>query len=148
MVDYTTREVTELGDRYDAVLQVAGTHGPSTLRRLLVADGTLVQLSGDSPNKWVGPVGRIIAGRLHGLRGSKTITSFTVQPNGADLELLTQLVESGAVRSHIAQTWRLGDVGAALEQLETGHTRGKAVVTMNSRPQEDGPDQLRRTATG
>jgi NADPH:quinone reductase-like Zn-dependent oxidoreductase len=132
VVDYTAQDLTELPDRYDSIMQVAGTHGPSTLRRFLTPDGTLVQLSGDSPNRWVGPIGRIISGRLHGLRGSGTITSFTVQPNRDDLELLTQLIERGALRSHIEQTWDLADIGTALEQLEIGHTRGKAVVTMAS----------------
>ena len=145
VVDYTARDVTELGDRYDVVVQVAGTHGPGTLRKLLTHDGTLVQLSGDSPNRWVGPVGRIITGRLHGLRRSKTVTSFTVQPNRDDLERLTQLIESDAVRTHVGQTWRLEDVGTALEHLETGHTRGKVVVVMTSSLQDASSDPTRGT---
>ena len=52
-------------ERYDLVVQAAGTERASRLRRLLEPDGTLIQLSGDSPNRWFGPLGRIVAGRLH-----------------------------------------------------------------------------------
>lgn len=80
-----------------------------------------MQLSGDSPNQWVGRGGRILAGRLRSRRPSESITSFTVQPSRADLEYLTELIESGAVRTHIGETWDLDEVGKGLERLEAGH---------------------------
>ena len=91
-----------------------------------------MQLSGDSPNRWVGPAGRVIAGRLHGRRRREAITSFTVQPSRTDLEHLAELIEDGAVRTHIGETWDLNEVGVGLERLEAGHTRGKAVVKVAS----------------
>ena len=96
-IDYTIEDVTEMTDRYDLVLQVAGTHRASQLRRLLTPKGTLVQLSGDSPNHWVGPLGRILAGRVLSVFVGQTVTSFTVQPNRDDLEVLASLVDRGVV---------------------------------------------------
>jgi NADPH:quinone reductase-like Zn-dependent oxidoreductase len=130
VVDYTTQDVTAVSERYDVVVQVAGTHAASRLRQLLTEDGTLIQISGDSPNRWFGPLGRIVAGRLRSVFGSRTVTSFTVRPDRGDLELLTSLVENGTVRSHVDRTYALADIGAALERLEAGRTRGKVTITI------------------
>jgi NADPH:quinone reductase-like Zn-dependent oxidoreductase len=131
VIDYTSADITKTTDRYDLVTQVAGTLRASRLRRLLTPNGTLVQLSGDSPNRWVGPLGRIIGGRLRSVIAAQTITSFTVQPNRDDLELLASLIDSGALRPHLHRTYVLDEVAAALEHVETGRTRGKVAVTLH-----------------
>ena len=130
VIDYTIDDVTETTERYDIVLQVAGTHRASRLRRLLTPTGTLVQLSGDSPNRWVGPLGRILAGRVLSVFVGQTITSFTVQPNRDDLELLASLVDHGVVRTHLDRTYTLAAVAEAIEHVETGRTRGKVAITI------------------
>ena len=129
-IDYTIEDVTETTDRYDLVLQVAGTHRASQLRRLLTPKGTLVQLSGDSPNHWVGPLGRILAGRVLSVFVGQTVTSFTVQPNRDDLEVLASLVDRGVVRTNLERTYSLGAVAQAIKHVETGRTRGKVAITI------------------
>src|SRR5205085_1407216 len=62
VTDYTTEDVTA-GGPYDVILQLAGTTPASTLRRSLTRRGRLLQLSGDSRNRLIGPLGRILAGR-------------------------------------------------------------------------------------
>ena len=133
VVDYTAQDVTAAGVRYDLVVQVAGTHSASRLRRILTPTGTLVQISGDSPNRWIGPVGRILAGRLQSRSTGRTVKSFTVQPNRPDLDLLAGLLADGTLRSVVERTCALEDVGAALEELESGRTRGKVTVAVAPR---------------
>jgi NADPH:quinone reductase-like Zn-dependent oxidoreductase len=130
VIDYTTQAITETPDRYDLILQAAGTHPASRLRRVLTPTGTLVQISGDSPNHWVGPLGRILAGRLLSLFVGQTITSFTVRPNREDLEFLAALIEKGVLRTHVDRTYGLDDLPEALERLESGRTRGKVAVAV------------------
>jgi NADPH:quinone reductase-like Zn-dependent oxidoreductase len=130
VVDYTAEDVTTTTDRYDLVVQVAGTHRARRLRRLLTPDGTLVQLSGDSQNRWIGPLGRILAGRLLSVFISQTVTSFTVRPNRDDLALLASLVDTGVLRTHLDRSDVLGDVVDAIEHVEAGRTRGKVAVTV------------------
>lgn len=127
-IDYTTHDITQSADRWDLVLQLAGTHSASRLRRLLTPDGTLVQISGDSANRWVGPLGRILAGRLLSILAPQTITSFTVQPDRGDLELLGSLVDDGVLRTHIDSAHDLDDIVGALAHVESGRTRGKVTV--------------------
>ncbi len=139
-IDYTTQDVGETRERYDLVLQLAGTDPASRLRRVLTPAGTLVQISGESDNRWVGPLGRIIAGRLQSILGHQTITSFTVQPNRTDLELLTSLIEKGALRTRVDSTYTLDDLGEALARVETGRTRGKVTVNVTAGRSSDEVD--------
>lgn len=60
------------------------------------------------------------------------MTSFTVEPNRADLGLLASLIEAEALRVHLDRTCTLGEVGEALERMESGHTRGKVAVTVKA----------------
>ena len=99
VIDYTTDDITRSTERYDLIVQVAGTQTAKQLRRLLTPKGTLVQLSGDSPNRWVGPLGRILAGRLGTTFSPQTVTSFTVKPTRDDLALLASLYDRGGLRS-------------------------------------------------
>lgn len=128
VVDYTARDLTTLTGRYDLVLQLAGTHTARQLRRLLTPTGTLIQLSGDSPNRWFGPLGRVVSGQVLSRFVSQTVKVFTVAPTRDDLALLAHLVDGGALRSHVDRAVRLEDVADALEHLETGRARGKVVV--------------------
>ena len=56
---------------------------------------------------------------------------FLSRPNREDLALLKQLLESSALRPVIGRTFPLRDTPAALEYLETGHARGKVVITVS-----------------
>ena len=133
VIDYTVQGLTDTTERYDLILHVAGSHPASRLRRLLTPDGTLIQISGDSKNRWIGPVGRVVSGRIQSLFVGQTITSFTVQPNLDDLELLASLIEDGAIRTQVDRTYALGDLGEALERVESGRARGKVTVTVTPR---------------
>jgi NADPH:quinone reductase-like Zn-dependent oxidoreductase len=136
VIDYTTDDITESTERFDVIVQVAGTQTARRLRRLLTPQGTLVQLSGDSPNRWVGPLGRILGGRLGAIFSAQTVTTFTVKPRRDDLELLASLYDGGVLRSELDRTYELGDVAHALEHLETGRTRGKVAITVTSTPED------------
>lgn len=137
VVDYTVQDVAATTDRYDLIVQLGGTHRAARLRRILTPNGTLVQLSGDSANRWVGPLPRIVAGRLLSVFAGQTITSFTVQPNREDLELLSSLIEDEVVRTHVDRSYLLDEIGAAVEKVESGRTRGKVTVTVAPRTSTD-----------
>ncbi|HVL06025.1 MAG TPA: NAD(P)-dependent alcohol dehydrogenase [Acidimicrobiales bacterium] len=132
VIDYTEADFTRGSRRYDLILQAAGSHSARACRRALTADGTLVQISGDSPNRWVGPLGRITTGRLLSALVSQRITSFTVQPNRQDLDFIRSLVEAGTVAPLIDRTYPLTHIHDAIRHVETGHARGKVAVTISA----------------
>ncbi|HWL36578.1 MAG TPA: NAD(P)-dependent alcohol dehydrogenase [Frankiaceae bacterium] len=132
VVDYTSAQRWDEGGPYDLILQLGGTASASALRRLLTREGTLVQLSGDSGNRWTGPLGRVAAGAFLSRFVSQTITTYTVRPHREDLEHLARLAADGSLRPVIDTTYALAGVADAIGHVERGHTRGKVVVDVRT----------------
>src|SRR5918997_3142267 len=80
VIDYTKEDFTQGGERYDLILQAAGTRSPSDCRRALTSKGTLVQISGESDGRWIGPMDRIIKAVVLSPFVSQKMASFTVKP--------------------------------------------------------------------
>jgi NADPH:quinone reductase-like Zn-dependent oxidoreductase len=130
VVDYTTTDVTTLDERFDLILQLAGTASAASLAPLLAPGGRLVMSSGDSPNRWIGPFGRVIRGVLAGKRSGRSIVVLTTKWNAGDLAFLTGLVEAGAIRPVVTRVYSLADTADAIRHVETGHSRGKVVISI------------------
>ena len=130
VIDYTKEDFTQSGQKYDLIFQLAGTRSPSDCRRALTSKGTLVQISGDSDDRWIGPVDRIIKALVLSPFVSQKMASFTVKPNKEDLQFLKQLIEAGKLTSVIDRTYSLSETPEAIRYLENGHARGKVVITV------------------
>jgi NADPH:quinone reductase-like Zn-dependent oxidoreductase len=130
IIDYTKEDFTRSGQKYDLIFQLAGTRSPSECRRALTPKGTLVQISGDSDGRWIGPVDRIIKALVLSPFVSQKMASFTVKPNKADLQFLKQLIEAGRLTPVIDRTYSLSETPEAIRYLENGHTRGKVIITV------------------
>lgn len=144
VLDHTTDDLAS-GGPYDAIIQLGGTVPASTLRRSLAPNGRLLQLSGDSTNRLVGPVGRILAGRALSIFVPQTITSFTVRPSARDLDELRRHIEAGDVRPVIGRSFALDDIHAAFAHVESGGGAGKALVSIASAAATDGASTARST---
>src|SRR5215212_1237788 len=133
VIDYTREDFTQSGQRYDLIFQLAGTRSPLDCRRALTSRGTLVQISGDSNDRWIGPVDRIIKAVVLSPFVSQKMASFTVKPNKEDLRFLKQLIEAGQLAPVIDRTYPLSETPEAIRYLENGHARGKVVITVPGR---------------
>jgi NADPH:quinone reductase-like Zn-dependent oxidoreductase len=58
------------------------------------------------------------------------VTLIFVRPDGAQLQQIIALMEAGKVRLEVAKVFPLSQVANAHQQVETGHTRGKVVLTV------------------
>ena len=130
VIDYTREDFTQSGQKYDLIFQLAGTRSPSDCRRTLTSRGTLVQISGDSNGRWIGPLDRIIKALVLSPFVSQRLASFTVKPNKEDLRFLGQLIESGKLTPVIDRKYSLSETAGAIRYLENGHARGKVVITV------------------
>jgi NADPH:quinone reductase-like Zn-dependent oxidoreductase len=137
VIDYTQQDFTRLGQRYDLIFQLAGTHSAMDCRRALTANGTLVLSSGDSPNRWIGPIGRILAAVAASPFVSQRIVVLDTKNRAQDLQCLTELIEAGKVTPVIDRTYPLQDAAEAVRYLETGHARGKVVLSVSISDQVD-----------
>lgn len=130
VIDYTTDDFTQADPKYDLVLQLAGTHSPADLRRVLTPKGTLVLCSGDSEGRWIGPVDRILKAVALSPFVSQSLGTFVMKPSTKDLEFLRELIEADELKPVIDRTYSLSEVPEAIRYLEEGHVRGKIAITV------------------
>jgi NADPH:quinone reductase-like Zn-dependent oxidoreductase len=130
VIDYTREDFTRNGQKYDVILQLAGTRSPSECRRALTPTGTLLLSSGDSNGRWIGPMTRILKAIVLSPFVSQRLASFEAKQSGEDLQVLKGLIETGKVTPVIDRMYSLGDVPEAIRYLEEGHARGKIVITV------------------
>ena len=109
-----------------------GNHSLSARRRALTATGTLL-LSYVGTNRWVGPIGHILAAVVLTRFTSHRIVSFTTAPSSADLLVLAQLTDDGKIVPVIDRTYRLDQAAEAIRYLELGHARGKVIISISDR---------------
>ena len=78
----------------------------------------------------LGPVTLILKARVRSRFVSQRLLSFFAQLRRDDLVVLTELIEAGKVTPVIDQTYPLSEAPEAIRYLETGHARGKIVITV------------------
>lgn len=129
VLDYTRDDLLATTDRYDVILQAAGTMAPGRLRRLLTRDGTLVLSSGQGR---LNGVDRIIKALVTSPFVSQRLVTFTTRENRDDLLAIRELIEAGAVTPVIDRTYPLTDAADAVRYVAAGHTRGKVLITIGA----------------
>ncbi len=127
VVDYTRTDVTTAGERYDVILQLAGTESPRRLRRALVPGGTLVLSNGTGR---VAGVDRIVVAMLLNPFVRERLVVYETKENGADLATLAGMIAAGQVRPVIDRTYPLAAAAEAMYYLEAGHARGKIILAV------------------
>jgi NADPH:quinone reductase-like Zn-dependent oxidoreductase len=130
VVDYTQADVTESGQRYDVVLDIAGNRPLGRLRRVLAPRGTLVIVGGEGGDRLTGGLDRQFRAVLLSLVVRQRMRFFVAVAKRPDLETIRELVESGAVRPAVDRSYPLVEAAQAVRDLAEGRVRGKAVVTV------------------
>ena len=130
VIDYTQEDFTQSGQKYDLILQLAGTRSPSDCRHALTPKGTLLLSSGESSGRWIGPVDRIINAVVLSPFVSQRLVAFEAKRSKEDLQVLKELIEAEKVMPVIDRTYPLSDLPEAIRYLEEGHARGKVVITV------------------
>jgi NADPH:quinone reductase-like Zn-dependent oxidoreductase len=130
VVDYTQEDCTRTGERYDLLLDIAGTRPFSDLRRVLQPDATVVAVGGPRANRLLGPLGHLARSRLAAVRASQKLVFFIAQFDKEDMETLRGLLEDGKMASVVDSVYPLDQLAAALRHMGEGHPRGKIVVTV------------------
>lgn len=131
VVDYTRGDYTRSGERFDVVLDVAGTRTWRENRRVLAPGGTLVLTGAPSGNRLTGPMGRIARLWLTSRLGSRKLVFFVCRPNRPDLAVMRELIEAGKVRPAVDRVYTFGELPEALAAMGEGHVQGKLVVNVD-----------------
>ncbi|KPI20031.1 NADPH:quinone reductase [Actinobacteria bacterium OK074] len=130
VVDYTREAITDRPVRYDLIVDAAGNRSLRALRRVLAPRGTAVFVGGEDGGPVLGGIDRWARGLvLSAFVGQRLRPVFAVVRR-QDLLTLKALAESGAITPILDRTYPLADAPAAVRHLETGHPRGKLVLTV------------------
>ena len=128
VIDYSKEDITRRPERYDAVLDIASTRSISSMRRLLVPNGTFVQV-GAAKSGWIGVFGRIFGVMVRKRVLRQRVTFYMAQGTPADLVVLRDMIESGKLRPVIDRTYPLSEAREAVRYVGTGEARAKVVIT-------------------
>jgi NADPH:quinone reductase-like Zn-dependent oxidoreductase len=135
VIDYTSEDFTQ-GDRfYDLIVQLSGNRTAAEMRRALTPRGALVVAGGGTgrgdDQGGMGEVMRLmIIGQLFSRFMRQRELMFMARIRKADLVFIAGLIETGKLTPVIDRTYPLAETGDAIRHVETGHARGKVIVTM------------------
>jgi NADPH:quinone reductase-like Zn-dependent oxidoreductase len=116
-VDYTAQDVTEAVHDVDLAFDTVGGETTQTLVATVREGGVIVTIAGPPPRQEAAE---------RGVRADLLIMS----PDSGQLARIAELVAGGEVHVEIAQTFALAEVAKAHERSESGHVRGKLILTV------------------
>jgi len=128
VVDYTQTDYTRGAERYDVILDAAGTHSLSANRRVLAPTGTMVLVGALKFGNWFGPLVAPAKALVLSRFSRQTLAPLVAKIARDDLEQLAGLVDAGTLTPVIDRTYPLRETAEAIRYLEEGHARGKVVV--------------------
>jgi NADPH:quinone reductase-like Zn-dependent oxidoreductase len=117
-VDYTRQDVRDVVGDVDVVLDTVGGEVTETLVAVLGQGGILVTIASAPPEE---------AARARGARAELVFS----RPSPEQLARIAGMVEAGEIHVELAEVLPLAEVGRAHELSESGHTRGKIILTID-----------------
>ncbi|HJQ96463.1 MAG TPA: NAD(P)-dependent alcohol dehydrogenase [Acidimicrobiia bacterium] len=131
VIDYTQTDFTRQGERYDLVIDIAGTRRWGDLRRVIAPDATVVIVGAPKGGPFLGPLRKIVGIKVSSIFRREKAVFFIAKFNRHDMEYLAELIQTGQMRSVIDMRFQgLDQIPDALRYLGKGHSRGKTVVAV------------------
>ena len=133
VIDYTKEDFTKTDQRYDLIFDLIGNHSFAERRRILNPNGICVMV-GVGGSGWHDGMVMRLAGELNAYLRSRLVSekfiAYIAQFNKKDMLVLADLMQSGKMTPVIDKTYKLSETADALRYLETGHARGKVVISL------------------
>jgi NADPH:quinone reductase-like Zn-dependent oxidoreductase len=129
VIDYTQQDLTKSGQRYDIVLDCVGNHSFSEWRRVLNPKGILVGVGAPADLTLSRLLAGVIGALVQSAFVSQRIAVFIARPNQQDLATVRDLMLAGKVTPVIDKVYRMSEAREAFRYMETGHARGKVIIT-------------------
>jgi NADPH:quinone reductase-like Zn-dependent oxidoreductase len=130
VIDYTKEDYTEIGERYDLIIDMVGNHSLLANRQALKADGTFV-IVGGSKGDWLGPLMGPINALILSPFVDQEFVMILAELRKEDLATVGDLMRAGEVTPVIDRRFRLSEVPAAIRYSEEGHARGKIIIELD-----------------
>jgi NADPH:quinone reductase-like Zn-dependent oxidoreductase len=129
VINYTQQDFTKGAQRYDLILDCIGNHSLAACRRILNPKGMYIQVGGSTGRWMIGLLARLIAALVLSWFVSQKLVMVGAKSSKQDLAILHDLLRSRKLTPVIDKRYSLSEVSEAIRYLETGHARGKVVIT-------------------
>ncbi len=131
VIDYTRHDFTTSGHHFDLFFDCVGNRSLSACRRVLPPKGTYVAIGGGGTDtSSFTLIVDSIAQMVTSWFVSQKLVGFIAKSRQEDLVTLQGLLVSGTVTPVIDRCFPLSDLPHAIRHLETGHARGKVIITV------------------
>jgi NADPH:quinone reductase-like Zn-dependent oxidoreductase len=130
VIDYTREDFTQNGQQYDLIYCAVGNRSITDYKRALKPQGVCV-IAGFTSLRLL--FEHMILGPRRSKAGGKRVGLMpTMKPNKQDLAFVKELLEAGKVVPVIDRCYPLSETAEAIRYLETGHAKGKVVISMET----------------
>jgi NADPH:quinone reductase-like Zn-dependent oxidoreductase len=126
VIDYTREDFTKSGKTYDLIFAANGNRSVFAYSRALKPNGIYV-VAGGSMSQFIQTA---LLGPFISMMGKKKIKSFVARPNQDDLNIMTELIESGKVKPLIDRRYPFSQLPDAIRYVDEGHAIGKVVINI------------------
>jgi NADPH:quinone reductase-like Zn-dependent oxidoreductase len=142
VIDYTSQSISQAGRRFDAGLDLIGGKTLDQMFEIMKPGTEIVSVAAlPEPQTAVRDLGgRPVLAALFWLisygvrsrarRAGVRYRYLFMHPSGSELALLAELVEQGKLKVIVDRTYPFTKIADALAYVESGHAKGKVVVTM------------------
>ena len=127
VMDYATTNFTENeSEKYDVVVDIAGNHPLSAVRKVMEPKGTYLSVGGSPSTFW----SRMFTLMFSKIWSSQSLLMVINTPSKQLLDDLRVLVEEGKVMPQVEKTYGLAETRDAVHYVADGHARGKVVIVV------------------
>ena len=126
---HRARDVAASGERHDTIIDLVGSVPLRSWGRATVRGGTVVVAS-SSGGRWLNGVQRFPAAALRSPFSRRRYRPLFHSERRADLVTVAEMLDAGAIRPVVSNTYPLEDVGATVEHFPPGQGRGIVAITV------------------
>ena len=147
VIDYTKEDFTRSArapdaERYDVMLDVAGSRTLAECLTVLKPGGTYVAIGGPVDDPWIKPLLRLLWIALRGAFAKQRVVIFVSKPCRENLDALSTLIAAGDLAPTYESSCDLADLPAAMRDVEAGRRSGKVAIRIARALAEDATTTL------
>ncbi|KXK12731.1 MAG: alcohol dehydrogenase [Chloroflexi bacterium OLB14] len=130
VIDYSKQDFTLLDKKFDLILDIAGTKSWREYKRIMKPEAQYVIVGAQKSTGLIGPLKHVIKIKLSAWREKIKPAFFIAKFDKADMTLLKEMLESGAVKACVEKVYPLEKTADAMRRFGEGHVQGKIVIRM------------------
>lgn len=131
VIDYTREDFARSTHRYDLLFDLVGNRSLADCLSVVQPRGTYIFCGGGGPDRsTMDLLGGMLQNAVRSRFVSQKMPGLLAKINHEDLVILADLVQRGTMIPDVDRTYSLRETAEAVRYVESGHVRGKVVITV------------------